>query len=141
MTEFLSSLSSNNRQWLLHWHKCTDLGMMPSPKQVLTRSKSLPRSRKIAKIAKKIALISAFSQYNQVVSPWLYLFSITFIITHCIFIHSIETIFLSLDVFTRFFTDFRSRVLNPFGLTRNFAVRKFNLLLTVNSNENTLKLN
>ena len=121
MTEFLSSLSSNNRQWLLHWHKCTDLGMMPSPKQVLTRSKSLPRSRKIAKIAKKIALISAFSQYNQVVSPWLYFFSITFIIIHCIFIRTVETIFLSLDVFTRFFTNFRSRVFKPFWFNEKFC--------------------
>ena len=57
--EFLLNLSLNNRQSLHHWHMCTDLGMKPSPKQVLTGSISLP--------GYKIALTES---YNQV-SPWL----------------------------------------------------------------------
>ena len=114
--EFLSSLSSNNRQLLLDWHMCTDLGMMPSPKQVLTRSKSLPRSRKIAKIAKKIALTFASSQYNQVVLPWLYLFSITFITIHCIFHWSNDFI---PPRFHEIFSLILNRFFNPFLLWFN----------------------
>ena len=121
--EFLLSLSLNNRQSLHHWHMCTDLGMKPSPKQVLTGSISLP--------GYKIALTES---YNQV-SPWLRLK------IHCIF-HC-----KSLDF--NFKTNTTVLLLNFFTIMKlrsaqhGSAVKwqqKFNLLLTVNSNKNTLKL-
>ena len=65
--------------------------------------------------------LSQNRRYILLVEAILYFFSITFIITHCIFIHSIETIFLSLDVFTRFFTDFRTRVFKPFWFNEKFC--------------------
>lgn len=88
-----------------------------------------------AKIQKNCTDLCIFSGPPSCFAMVVFFFSITFIITHCIFIHSVETIFLSLDDFTRFFTDFISGF-QPFWFNE-----KFNLLLTVNSNENTLKLN
>ena len=88
-----------------------------------------------AKIQKNCTDLCIFSGPPSCFTMVVFFFSITFIITHCIFIHSVETIFLSLDDFTRFFTDFISGF-QPFWFNE-----KFNLLLTVNSNENTLKLN
>ena len=88
-----------------------------------------------AKIQKNCTDLCIFSGPPSCFAMVVFFFSITFIITHCIFIHSVETNFLSLDDFTRFFTDFISGF-QPFWFNE-----KFNLLLTVNSNENTLKLN
>ena len=72
-----------------------------------------------AKIQKNCTDLCIFSGPPSCFAMVVFFFSITFIITHCIFIHSVETIFLSLDDFTRFFTDFISGF-QPFWFNEKF---------------------